>query len=94
MVKANSERPPLTFGLPTAEERCITLNCSLYNVTGEVQQVRGHVNDVLQYAVFLTIPSCATLTFLALCSRETFFAETLVGLHADPTVTAGWFTLG
>lgn len=84
----------VTFSLPTGEERIIILPCILYNITGEVQQVRRHVNDVLQDAVFLTVPSCSSLSFLALTAGESFLAETLVGLHADPTVTTGGFAFG
>lgn len=82
------------FSLPTGEERVIILPCFLYNITGEVQQVRRHVNDVLQDAVFLTVPSCPSISFLALAASESFLAETLVGLHTDPAIATGWFTFG
>ncbi len=47
VLKANSWKASLTFSLPTGEEHVIILPCFLYNITGEVQQVRRHVNDVL-----------------------------------------------
>lgn len=67
---------------------------ALYDVAGEVQEVRGHVDDVAQQAVLLLVVGHAPLALLALVPGVAALAQALVGLHADAAVATGRLTLG
>lgn len=67
---------------------------ALYDVAGQVQEVRGHVDDVAQQAVLLLVVGHPPLALLALVPRVAALAQALVGLHADAAVAAGRLTLG
>lgn len=67
---------------------------ALYNVAGQVQEVRGHADDVAQQAVLLLVVGQAPLALLALVPRVAALAQALVGLHADAAVAAGRLALG
>lgn len=67
---------------------------ALYDVAGQVQEVRGHVDDVAQQAVFLLVVGHAPLALLALVPGVAALAQALVGLHADAAVAAGRLALG
>lgn len=67
---------------------------ALYDVAGQVQEVRGHADDVAQQAVLLLVVGHSPLALLALVPRVAALAQALVGLHADAAVAAGRFALG
>lgn len=67
---------------------------ALYDVAGQVQEVRGHVDDVAQQAVLLLVVGHAPLALLALVPGVAALAQALVGLHADAAVAAGRLALG
>lgn len=64
----------------------------LYDVGGQVQEVRGHVDDVIQDAVFLLVVGHPPLTLLTLSARVAALTQALVWLYADSSVATGWFT--
>lgn len=71
------------------------LPCALlYDIAGQVKEVRRHVNEVVQYAVFLLVIGHVPLTLLTLGPRIATLAQALVGLHAHSSVAAGWLTFG
>lgn len=62
----------------------------LYHVASEVQQVRGHVYDVVQDAVLLLVARHAPLTLLTLGARVAALTQAVVGLNTHASVTTGW----
>lgn len=66
----------------------------LYDIAGQVQEIRGHVNDVVKYAVFLLVVGHTPLAFLTLGPRVAALTQALVGLHTHSSIAAGWFTFG
>lgn len=61
----------------------------LYHVASEVQQVRGHVYDVVQDAVLLLVARHAPLALLTLGARVAALTQAVVGLNTHATVTTG-----
>lgn len=47
---------------------------------------------MVQYAIFLLVIGHTPFTLLTLRPRVATFAQALVGLHANSSVAAGWFT--
>ena len=70
------------------------LGAALYDIAGQVQEVRGHVNDVVQYAIFLLVIRHAPFTLLTLGPRVATLTQALAGLHTYSSIAAGWFTFG
>lgn len=67
---------------------------ALYDVAGQVQEVRGHADDVAQQALLLLVVGHAPLALLTLVPGVAALAQALVGLHADAAVAAGRLALG
>lgn len=66
----------------------------LYDVAGQVEEVRRHVDEVVQDAVLLLVVGHAPLALLTLGPRIATLAQALVGLHTHSSVAAGWLTFG
>lgn len=73
--------------------RNIQMSQKLYNVTCKIQQIRCHVNDLIQN----TCPgnsAYASVHLFTLRTKIAFLTETLVRSHTDPSVTTCWLTFG
>lgn len=49
---------------------------------------------MVQYAVFLLVVGHTPLALFTLAARIATLTQALVGLHAHPSIAAGWFTFG
>lgn len=73
------------------QEGIFKLSQKLYNVTCEIQQIRCHVNDLIQN----TCPgnsADASVHLFTLRTKIAFLTEALVGSDADTSVTTCWLT--
>lgn len=66
----------------------------LYDIAGQVEEVRRHVDEAVQDAVFLLVVGHAPLALLALGAGIAALAQALVGLHTHSSVAAGRLTFG
>ena len=66
----------------------------LYDVAGQVQQVGGHVDEVVQDAVLLLVIRQARLALFTLGAGVAPLAQALIGLHAHASVATAGLTLG
>lgn len=81
------KRSALDYGGPSS-------SLELHDETGEVQQIRSHVDDVVHDAVLALFHLRAAFSLLTLSAGVAVLTEALVRFDAYATIPARGFTLG